>query len=92
MRLRYRPEALTVSVADDGRGDPTELRRMLRLERKDVGDGRHRGLVNMADRMAALGGSLAFRRARLGGIRVVLHLPLPVPETPTTPTITAEAR
>ncbi|WP_392425082.1 sensor histidine kinase [Barrientosiimonas humi] len=92
VRLRYRPEALTVSVADDGRGDPTELRRMLRLERKDVGDGRHRGLVNMADRMAALGGSLAFRRARLGGIRVVLHLPLPVPETPTTPTITAEAR
>ncbi|MBB2891528.1 MadS family sensor histidine kinase [Flexivirga oryzae] len=79
VRLRYRPSSLTVSIADDGCGDPTALRRMLRLEQRAVGDGRHRGLANMDDRIRSLGGTLTFRRARLGGLRVVLNLPLPVP-------------
>ncbi|WP_245988687.1 MadS family sensor histidine kinase [Flexivirga caeni] len=78
VRLRYRPEALTVSVSDDGSGDPTTLRRMLRLEQRSVGDGRHRGLVNMDDRLRSIGGTLAFRRSRLGGVRIVLRVPLPV--------------
>lgn len=82
VRLRYRGEALTVSVADDGRGDPADLRRMLRLERDAVGDGRHRGLANMEDRMRELGGSMTVRRARMGGVRVVLRVPLPSPATP----------
>ncbi len=79
VRLRYRPERITVSVADDGCGDPTELSRMLRLERTTMVDGRHRGLVNMFTRVGDLGGTLAFRRARLGGVRVEIRIPLPLP-------------
>ena len=45
-------------------------------------DGRHRGLVNMDSRIADLGGSLAFRRARLGGVRVEMRIPLPLTLTP----------
>ena len=41
-------------------------------------DGRHRGLVNMESRIGDLGGSLAFRRARLGGVRVEMRIPLPL--------------
>ena len=78
VRLRYRREQITVSVADDGTGDPTELSRKLRLERATMVDGRHRGLVNMETRVGELGGSLAFRRARLGGVRVEIRIPLPL--------------
>lgn len=92
VRLRYRPTSLTISVADDGNGDPTALRRMLRLEKRTVGDGRHRGLSNMDDRMRELGGTLAFRRARLGGIRVVLQLPLADDKAPATRTAQPASR
>ncbi|NUR08611.1 MAG: sensor histidine kinase [Nocardioidaceae bacterium] len=78
VRLRYRPGQITVSVADDGSGDPTELSRILRLERATMVDGRHRGLVNMDSRIGDLGGTLAFRRARLGGVRVEMRVPLPL--------------
>ncbi len=82
VRLRYRPHQLFLSVADDGAGDPTYMARMLRIERRTTGDGRHRGLVNMATRVEALGGRLAFRRARLGGVRVELRVPVPVGTLP----------
>ncbi|MEQ4522722.1 MadS family sensor histidine kinase [Nocardioides kribbensis] len=78
VRLRYRAEEILVSVADDGTGDPTELARRLRLERGPVVDGRHRGLVNIESRIGDLGGSVVFRRARLGGVRVEMRLPLPL--------------
>ncbi len=78
VRLRYRPDRITLSVADDGCGDPTELSRKLRLERATMVDGRHRGLVNMESRVNDLGGTLAFRRARLGGVRVEIRVPLPL--------------
>ncbi|YAL83604.1 MadS family sensor histidine kinase [Dermacoccaceae bacterium W4C1] len=78
IRLRYRSDELRISVADDGTGDPSQLRRMLRLEQRVVGDGRHRGLANMDERIRSLGGSLTFRRARLGGIRVTFVVPLPI--------------
>jgi len=78
VRLRYRPDQITVSVADDGEGDPKDLSRKLRLERATMVDGRHRGLVNMDSRISDIGGSLAFRRARLGGVRVEMRIPLPI--------------
>ena len=77
IRLRYRTDQITVSVADDGVGDAADLSRKLRLERATMVDGRHRGLVNMESRISELGGSLAFRRARLGGVRVEMRIPLP---------------
>lgn len=78
VRVRYRPHELVVTVADDGGGDPVELARLLRLERGAAVDGRHRGLANIESRVLELGGTLAFRRARLGGVRVELRVPLPI--------------
>ncbi|GAA1917255.1 two-component system sensor histidine kinase MnoS [Nocardioides lentus] len=79
VRVRYRPDDLLVTVADDGTGDPTALSRQLREQRGHDVDGRHRGLANMEARVAGLGGTIAFRRARLGGVRVELRVPLPLP-------------
>lgn len=78
VRLRYRPDQVVVTVADDGQGDPTELSRLLRLERGRSGDGSHRGLANIESRIVELGGSVAFRRARIGGVRVELRIPYPL--------------
>ncbi|GAB2478161.1 sensor histidine kinase [Jatrophihabitans fulvus] len=80
VRLSVRPTALTLSVGDDGVGDPAELRRLLRLERDGVADGGHCGLAGMAARAASVGARLSIRRARLGGVCVEVRLPLSVPE------------
>ncbi len=79
VRVDYRPDQLFVSVADDGEGDPTRLSRLLRLERGSGTDGSHRGLANIESRIAELGGTIAFRRARIGGVRVEMRVPLPLP-------------
>ena len=81
VRLRYQPNQIMVAVSDDGLGDPVELARLLRLSRTSSTDGRHRGLVNIDARLADMGGTIAFRRARLGGVRVEMRLPLPLAET-----------
>lgn len=81
VRLRYRPEAISVFVSDNGTGDPQRLSRLLGLERCASIDGRHRGLANIDSRIAELGGSIAFRRARIGGVRVEMRLPLPLRPT-----------
>ena len=78
VRLRYSPGLMVLSIADDGVGDPLTLSRLLRIERHALTDGRHRGLANMAARAEKLNGSLAFRRARLGGVRVEVRIPLPI--------------
>ncbi len=78
VRVRWLADALVVSVSDDGEGEPAALRRMLRLERRTVRDGRHQGLANMDSRVRGLGGTLTFRRSRLGGVRVSMRVPLPV--------------
>ena len=85
IRLRYRPDQLLLAVADDGTGDPVTLSRLLRIERNAVTDGRHRGLANMAVRAEKVGGTLAFRRARLGGVRIEVRIPLPVRMEPAYP-------
>ena len=86
VRLRYLPDELLVSVSDDGEGDPARLRRLLALERCMPADGRHRGLANIEARITDLGGAVAFRRARIGGVRVELRIPLPI-APPVRPTI-----
>lgn len=76
--LVYRPDAVTVTVSDDGDGDPAAVRRLLRLAQTTDLAGRHRGLVNMQTRAEQLGGTLAIRRSRLGGIAVRVRIPLPI--------------
>lgn len=77
LRLTYGPESVLLSVADDGDGDPARIRVMLRLAAGSDLDGRHRGLANMQARAHELGGRLEVRRARIGGVRVAVRIPVP---------------
>lgn len=75
VRLTYRRDSVTLSISDDGTGEPEKLRMMLRLaEAADV-DGRHRGLPNMRARAQEMGGRFEVKRSRLGGVRVVVRIP-----------------
>ncbi|RFU20116.1 GAF domain-containing sensor histidine kinase [Geodermatophilus marinus] len=75
VRLAYRATEVRLSVADDGGGDPELLRRALRASGRRA-DGYHRGLGNMASRCREIGATLRFTRARMGGVRVEVRLPL----------------
>lgn len=77
VRLSYRNQRLVLSVDDDGCGDPEAVRRSLRVAAAGDLDGHHRGLANMQARAGELGGALTVRRARLGGLRVQVAIPLP---------------
>ena len=83
LRLTYTADAVTLSVSDDGDGDPSRLRAMLRDAQSADVDGYHRGLANMATRARDLGGEFSVRRARIGGIRVAATIPTVVILTPT---------
>ena len=86
VRLRYAPQEVVLSIGDDGRGDPAQLRRLLRLEAQTDSDGRHQGLANMARRTQDLGGSFTVRRSKLGGIRLDARIPAAEPRRrPCTP-------
>lgn len=75
VRLRYGAAAVSLSISDDGTGDPAKLRLMLRLaEAADV-DGHHRGLANMRARAHEHGGTFDVYRSRIGGVRVVARIP-----------------
>lgn len=77
VRLGYRCGAVRLTVSDDGTGRPEEVRRSLRAATLRTPSGEHRGLVNMQARARELGGTLAFRRARLGGLQVQVEVPVP---------------
>lgn len=77
VRLAYGDGQVRLTIADDGRGRPEEVRRSLRAASLACPSGEHRGLVNMAARARELGGTLTFRRARLGGLQVQVDIPVP---------------
>jgi signal transduction histidine kinase len=77
VRLNYTPTAVTLSIADDGTGEPEKLRMMLRLSEAADVDGHHRGLANMLARAREHGGTLEVLRSRIGGVRVVATVPAP---------------
>ena len=79
VRLRYLDDAVTISVSDNGTGDPAQLRRALRLSSATDLSGLHRGLANMLDRAEELGGAQSIRRSRSGGVLLRLDIPLPLP-------------
>jgi signal transduction histidine kinase len=82
VRLAFRKDRLVLSVADDGTGDPEQVRRTLRIAAARDIDGSHRGLANMAERSREIGGTLAVQRARQGGIRIQVVVPLPIGPDP----------
>ncbi|MGD9525382.1 MadS family sensor histidine kinase [Pseudonocardia sp.] len=77
VRLAYQQDQVRLTISDDGCGRPDEVRRSMRAASVTAPCGEHRGLVNMAARAAELGGSLTFRRARLGGLQVQVDIPVP---------------
>ncbi|QDQ96924.1 MadS family sensor histidine kinase [Tomitella fengzijianii] len=80
VRVDQRADGVTLAVSDDGTGDPAALRLRLRIAQAGDLDVHHRGLANMQARAQELGGTLAVRRARIGGVRVAVAIPLPVRE------------
>lgn len=76
VRLAYTCGQVRLTISDDGHGSPESVRRSLRAS-VATPSGEHRGLVNMQTRARELGGSLTFRRARLGGLQVQVDVPVP---------------
>jgi len=76
VRLRNTRGHLVLSIADDGKGDPLTLRRLLRIESRADAEASHRGLSNMATRAEVLDASFSLRRSRLGGVEVSVSVPL----------------
>ena len=78
VRVIYQPQALRLSVTDDGIGLPPEVLRRGRLEG-------HWGLVGMHERAKRLGAHLIVRRGEPRGTDVVLSVPGHVVFDPTLP-------
>lgn len=76
LRLSYRPTAVSLSISDDGTGEPDKLRLALRMAEATDIDGHHRGLANMRARARDHGGTFDVQRSRIGGVRVVTTIPL----------------
>jgi signal transduction histidine kinase len=76
VRLSYRSSAVSLSISDDGVGDPEKLRMALRMAEATDLDGHHRGLANMRARAREHGGSFEVHRSRIGGVRVVTTIPV----------------
>jgi signal transduction histidine kinase len=85
VRLAYQCEQVRLTISDDGCGSPDGVRRSLRAASLATPSGEHRGLVNMQTRARELGGTLTFRRARLGGLQVQVDVPVPCAPDGSTP-------
>ncbi|MGC4934666.1 MadS family sensor histidine kinase [Gordonia sp. DT30] len=74
--LTYGDHDVSLTVDDNGVGDPAHMRRVMRAA--TLGDlaGRHRGLANMSARARDLGGEFRIRRSRMGGVRVGVQIPV----------------
>ncbi|GAA1387092.1 two-component system sensor histidine kinase MnoS [Pseudonocardia kongjuensis] len=75
VRLAYQPDRVRLSVSDDGGAAPDQIRRTLRAASVRGPSGEHRGLVNMDARAREMGGTLRFRRSRIGGLQVQVDVP-----------------
>lgn len=75
IRLGYDGGAVTLSVADDGRGRPKRLRKIISGEVPGTGGGYHFGLTDIAASAREMGWTLCVSRADLGGIAMEVRLP-----------------
>jgi signal transduction histidine kinase len=82
LSLGYGGDQVTLSVADDGAGDPATVARYLTSDAPPRGG---HGLRNMAERTAELGGVVRARRRRGGGLRIAVSIPAPAAGTAAAP-------
>ncbi len=75
IRLSYVCGAVTLCVADDGRGKPKTLRKIIRGEVPGTGGGYHMGLADIAAQAAEMGWTLRADRSDLGGIALQVLVP-----------------
>src|SRR6516165_4455103 len=75
IRLNYGGEVITLCVADDGRGNPKTLRKIIRGAVPGTGGGYHLGLADIAARAEEMGCTLRTDRSDLGGIAIQVLLP-----------------
>ena len=71
--LRWRPQVVTLGVADDGTGNHRKLQHQLFISRPD---GNHLGLTGIAERVRTLGGASWFEHRRGGGVKLRIEVPL----------------
>jgi signal transduction histidine kinase len=77
IRLSYGCEVIALCVADDGRGSPKALRKIIRGAAPGTGGGYHLGLADIAARAEEMGWILRADRSDLGGITIQVLLPAP---------------
>ncbi len=71
--LRWRPQVVSLAVADDGSGNHRRLQHQLFMSRPD---GDHLGLAGIAGRVRSVGGATWFERRRGGGVKLRVEVPL----------------
>jgi signal transduction histidine kinase len=71
--LRWRPQVVSLAIADDGSGNHRKLQHQLFISRPD---GDHLGLAGIADRVRSLGGASWFEGRRGGGVKLRVEVPL----------------
>jgi signal transduction histidine kinase len=79
IRLSYGCEVVALCIADDGRGNPKTLRKIIRGEVPGTGGGYHLGLADIAARAEEMGWTLRADRSDLGGIALQVLLPMQAP-------------
>jgi signal transduction histidine kinase len=75
IRLSYGGEMIALGIADDGRGNPKTLRKILRGAVPGTGGGYHLGLADIVARAEEMGWTLRADRSDLGGIAIQVLLP-----------------
>ena len=71
--LRWRPQVVSLGVADDGTGNHRRLQHQLFISSPG---GAHLGLTGIAERVRSLGGATWFERRRGGGVKLRVEVPL----------------
>ena len=78
IRLTYGRGVISLCVADDGRGKPQTLRKIIRGEVPRTGGGYHLGLSDIAASAEEMSWTLRADRSDLGGIAIQVLAPVPV--------------
>jgi signal transduction histidine kinase len=71
--LRWRPQVVSLAIADDGSGNHRKLQHQLFISQPD---GAHLGLTGIAERVRSLGGATWFEGRRGGGVKLRVEAPL----------------